>query len=271
MDSVATASEVEQDGMRIEIRNKHPIELADLTRSFQAFAAEYRDHIEMVGDVAEQDDVRLYITKLESGSIIAEVVAMAPPFAPLMPIVAQTYKLASYGVHLRKIIDYLLGKSEDGSEVSKTSIEHSIAIVDPIAKDRGSQLNIGTVNGNVYVNMSSHDANALQGTARRLLDEMEAPSMGRHNSVVLYFHQARNETTNSAGDKAIIEQISTRPVRTKFANENLKREMVFKQENPFLEAYLVDVVVQTVRGAPKLYTIETLHEVMPREDGTVGA
>jgi hypothetical protein len=253
--------------LRIEIANKHPVELFDLTKSFAAFADEYRRFTSAEGAEAKGDDLRLYVTKIESGSIIAEVAAYAPALAPVLPILSDLYSLSQFLMHLKNGYDFLLGRSSERPNITKQSLPNLSNIVEPVAKDQGSQLNIGNVAGDLYIQLNSTEANAAQNAAGREIANLSDSQIGEHSKVLLYWFQARNERGNSPGDKAIIESITSRPVRVTFASDSIKAKMLFDEQNPFRVAYVVDVMVETINGRPALYKITALHEKFDRDDG----
>ncbi|HVZ48279.1 MAG TPA: hypothetical protein VG916_05820, partial [Gemmatimonadaceae bacterium] len=91
-------------------------------------------------------------------------------------------------------------------------------------------------------------------------------STGSHSKVLLYLHQARNDSRSSVGDRAIIETISPGPVKVVFATEALKSRVIQQPQNPFRCVFVVDVDVGTVNGRPTLYTVTALHDVFEHPD-----
>lgn len=47
--------------------------------------------------------------------------------------------------------------------------------------------------------------------------------------------------------------------------ESLKAEMILDIENPFKEAYIVDVAVETINRKPAFYKVMALYDKVPRE------
>ena len=245
------------------INNKKPIELGDLTRSLNGFAEEFRRHIERNEPEVSAAEVRLYVKEIRTGSVIADLVAISPQ---LLQGISYLNAIIGFSKHLKAAIDYLSGKSDEKPQLDKVSYENISSIVEPIAKDHGSQLNIGTVNGAVFFNISSTEANAVQNSARKEIESLKEPSTKLHEKVVLYWYQARADKNSKAGDRGIIESIGINPVKVMCVNDQIKLQMIFEQENPFKEAYVVDVMVETIRGKPALYKILALHDKFERED-----
>ena len=247
----------------IEIKNGKPIELADLTRSLLGFAEEFKRHIEANEPEVAAADVRLYVKEIRSGSVIADIVAISPL---LLQGISYVNSVISFSKHLKTAYDYLSGKSEEKPDLDKASYENLSNIVEPIAKDHSSQLSIGTLNGNVYFQVTPTEANAAQNTIRKEIDALREPTSRLHEKVLLYWYQARADANSKYGDKGIIESISPLPVKVVCASENIKFKMVLEDENPFKEAYIVDVVVETIKAKPVVYKILALHEKFDRED-----
>jgi hypothetical protein len=243
--------------LTIEIKNTKPVELTDLTRSFLSFADEFKRTLETNDPEAAAADVRLYVKEMRTGSIIADVIAISPH---LLQGVSYADAVWSFAKHLVDAYEFLSGKSSAEPELDRTSYENLSSFVEPIAKDSGSQVNIGTINGPVYLTLNSTEANAAQNTARRKIEELREPVSRMHEQVVLYWYQARNDPNSAVGDKGIIESIHPRAVKVLCATDAIKSRMVLDDANPFRYAYVVDVIVETVRNKPAAYKVIAVHE-----------
>lgn len=243
--------------LTIEIKNTKPVELADLTQAFLSFSEEFKRTLEIADPEAAAADVRLYVKELRTGSIIADIIAISPQ---LLQSVSYASAVWSFAKHLKGAYEFLTGKTDVEPSLDKTSYENLSNFIEPIAKDNGSQVNIGTVNGPVYVSMTSTEANAAQNTARRKIEELKEPESRTHEKVLLYWYQARNDATSTAGDKGIIESISRRAVKVICATDAIKSRMILDDANPFRYAYVVDVIVETVREKPAAYKVIAVHE-----------
>jgi hypothetical protein len=252
-----------QGEVTLEIKNTQPIELLDLTTSLAALGNEYLRHLEYEHHDASASEVRLYVNEVKSGSVIATLMAASPQ---MIEIGTHALSVISFAEKLKKAYDFLTGLNKaKPKDLDKKSLQNLASIVEPIAKDSGSQLNIGVNNGNVFLSITSTDANAAQNAVNRLLRDDGAASTRRHDKVVLYWYQARAEATTTTGDKGVIESISEAPVKVVCVTDRLKRQMVLDVENPFREAYIVDVSVETINGKPVVYRVLELHEKIPRE------
>ena len=162
----------------------------------------------------------------------------------------------------------LLGDSAEKPKLETVNYENLSNIVEPIAKDSASQINIATlnINGAVHFNLNSLKSNAAQNAVKRALDAMKTRVTGMHSKVLLYWYQARNDLKSQSGDKAIIESIFHGPVKAIYANETIKAKILSSSENPFTMAYVVDVAVETIQDRPVMYRILEMHDHFERDD-----
>lgn len=248
--------------LTLEIKNKNPIELLDLTASLAALGDEYLRHLALEEPEAAASEVRLYVNEIRAGSVFATLIAASPQL-----IVVGTYALSviSFAEKLDKAYKFLTGLGKKPESLDRHTLQNLSSIVEPIAKDSASQLIIGTNNAPITFTIDSGGANHAQNTIRRLLAEDKSVTTGYHEKVVLYWHQARNDMKSGAGDRGIIESIADAPVKVICINERIKQQMVLDVKNPFREAYLVDVVVETIKGKPAVYKVMALHEKIPRD------
>jgi hypothetical protein len=125
--------------LRFAIDNEQPIMVEDLAASLRALGDEYR---EWLGDSAERavtDDVRLFVRELRSGSVTAELVALTPL---ALPFLENANSIIDFVSHLRHGVSYLLGQAREARELPQHTYENICTIVEPVAKDSASQLNV---------------------------------------------------------------------------------------------------------------------------------
>ena len=251
---------IDDNRLTIKICNSQPVELTDLSNSFSSFADEYKRHISQEGTVTIPEEMNLYVKEIKTGSIVADLIALAPY---VLPFIENSKTILSFMEYLKTAYDYLIGRQTEKPPLTKANYENLIGIVNPIAKDKSSQLNIqNTINGNVSVNinLNSIEANAAQNAAYRDIEALTVPIIGLREKVLLYWYQARNDPKSKTGDKAIVESVYSGPVKAAFDNEHLKESMLLDSQNPFNLAYLVDLTVETIQGKPVIYKIVKMHE-----------
>src|ERR1700691_4178482 len=87
-----------------EIKNDYPVELLDLTRSFEGLAKEYESFANGEFEGAERGQMRLYVKEIRRGSIIAELQAHAPG---LLPLISEGKSIVEFVKTLKSVIDWL--------------------------------------------------------------------------------------------------------------------------------------------------------------------
>lgn len=252
----------------IEIKNQQPIELIDLAQSMLGIGAEYRDYLSKHASHISADEARLYVKEVRTGSVITELVALAP-FA--LPLIEHADSVLEYGKYIVTALSWLIGRGERPAEaLEKSTLTNLNTILEPIAKDRASQFNLSgiTVNGNVTLHfaINSTEANAAQNSIRRELETMKEPVTGIHSKVVMYWMQARNQPNSKSGDRARIESVHKGDVKVVFADDGLKAKMLYDPPHPFKKAFVVDVAVETIEDKPVLYRVLELHDSFDRDD-----
>lgn len=247
--------------LTVRFCNKKPVELIDFTESLLGVGQQYIRYIERHPEDAEAKDVKLYIKEVRPGSIVADLIALAPL---AIPFAEQANSIIGFASHAKSVVDYLLGRGEKPADIEKKDYDNYSKIVNPVAKDESAQLNLSVViNGDVTqtFNINYVEANAVQNKINRDLLDMKEPVERLQRKVVLYWYQARNDPKSKAGDKAIIESVSQLPIKTVFGVESLKHEMLFDSDiNPFKFAYVVDVYVETIQNRPAVYKLIEFHE-----------
>lgn len=247
--------------LTVKIDNRDPVELADLTQGLFALADEYRRFIPRhePSRFSADADCRLYVKAVRSGSIEIDLVALAPL---ALPFLENANTVIAFHGYLRDALHWLAGRDVPAPEpaLEKANLENIGKLVAPIAKDRAAQINFITQHNHFH--LSSTDARAVREGAEEEIGKLRLPVAGVREGVVLYWHQARNTSGTTAGDRAIIESVSRYPVKTAFRTDDLKCQMLFKVENPFTRAYVVDVMVETVQDKPVLYTVLALHDLL---------
>lgn len=245
--------------LEIKFSNIQPIELSDLSLSLLSISNQYQKFIENETKESYKVNSELFIKEVRTGSIVIELVAQAMPVVPLL---WSGGALLEWTNQVSTTFQWLLGKvNEPPVEVSKQDLKQWNSILEPVAKDNGSQLNFTVSEGGIVINnfyINSEQANAAQNFIKRI-ENLDKPDDHLQEKRVMYWYQAKFDDKSHTGDKAVIESISKKPIKVIFENNAVKKAMLkgdSRFSKPWNElAYLVDVRVQTVRDEPKVYTI----------------
>jgi hypothetical protein len=247
--------------LEIRINNTRPVSLTELTLSLLAFNQQYAKFVDETTNEDQKISTELLIKEVRSGSIVVELVTQVAPFVPLLWSVTP---LDTWFTAVTQTLSWLAGKIDKPPQnYTKSDLRGWANFVQPVATDGGSQLNLSVGdNSTVTVNhfsYSSQDAKQALATIQKEADRLDEPSDNVHRRMLMYWYQSRFVDHATAGDKAIIETITLKPVKVIFDNDEVKRQMLAGDERfdrPWQAlAYVVDVEVQTVRDVPKLYTI----------------
>lgn len=251
--------------LEIKINNEKPVNLTDLTVSLLDLSSQFQRFVE--SESSEDYDIssELLIKEVRSGSIIVELVTKA---APLVPLLWQGGSLYQWVSTSSNIIDWFLGKVNNPPQnLTKKDLQQWKNIIEPVAKDAGSQLVISASDNATVINqliVSSEQANAAQNFINRKIVAMGEPADHIHSKKVLVWYQTKFDTNSETGDKAIVEDIRKNPTKVIFENNAVKEAMLHGHNNFNKQwhelAYVVDIEVQTINGVPKLYKILRYYE-----------
>lgn len=270
-----------------------PIELVQLTLALQGMARDYRrfanDAIKSDGRKVADEDIRLYVTKVQSGSIIAELASAAVVMGAFLPLVDVNPIFSGYVTFFGETVSYFRGlvskgnlKAEDISTTKATAQIMADVMAVAASKPAGNFTLRAKVAGKdgsgsqvvaEVVITSEEAAEAQRGAmiAQKVLDYRGAAD---YEQVLMYFQRTSTEASKSDGrtdDKAVINSISPKPLPVHFASAldaaRVNDMKLDPKQNPFKSAFRVDVNVETDRNqVPRFYRVVHLHEVIPDEE-----
>lgn len=248
--------------LTVELKNSKPVDLIDFTGSLLALAEEFNEYA--VGKSADPipGNVRLYVREMRPGSIIADLM---PAGEQLSWVLDHKDIVAGFVTHIKEIAQYFLG-NVGLPKPSCQSAERMFRMMEPVAKDSSSQLNImATDNARVEVHQHFHagflEAGAVQNTVAKLRLP-EPPATAIQTDRIMMLEQVKNDASAKTGDRGIIESIWGGPVKLQFLSEAAKQRVIAISENPFQKAFVVDVEAKTARGRPVIYRVLEVKEVI---------
>jgi len=256
----------------VEISNKQPIELVDLTKSLLSLASQFSSYVEKNGTNKEEREARLFVKEIKSGSVIIELIELAT--IGLIPFAENMNTIFEFATYCKNVFIYILkgNKSEENMlELTPTDYRELSAIVNPIAKDNASQINFSTtVNGNVTLNFNidSTQSNAIQNIVKRQLNILKQPESENdiYEKVVFTWFQARSNIKSKIGNKGLIENLNKKALNVIIENDKIKEEMLHSDNNPLKTAFVVDAKIENINGKPAVYRILNLHEYFDIEE-----
>ncbi len=281
--------------IQIHLDVHNPIELMDLTLSFQALAFQYRkhlvDHVRSSGAKPSDEDVKLYITNIESNCILAELGSAVNILGSLFSVMDYVNIFVDFVKNLDKSISYFRAIGESG-EVDPKNVGYSKAecgrvadLLDIAAKNTDGNLNISVLEydekhtkatSKVTLKVSYSSDEAYQAKKGALLAQkaLEYKGEADYKSVLMYFYQTNIDDPKSGGqtgDKAVIKTISDNPLSVYFVSELDQQKIAYTlsdpENNPFKLSYIVDVNVETDRNdKPRAYRILNVSDTIEDDD-----
>lgn len=240
----------------IKIENKADIPLIDLTLSLMNVGAQYNRFLDRHNISTEDNKNPLVVKKLETGSVIIELSSM------ILPIVSELNTVFEFTKYIKDSYDFLLGKSKIAPiAYDKKDLDQLNSIVNLNANSPDSQMNFAANNGatqTINLSINYTEANAIQNGIKKEFEKLKESSPAFYNKQLLRWYQTRFDNKSEFGDKAIIENISKKPIRVIFDNEHIKRNIINTSDftKPWQElAYIVDVEVLFLDEKPRTYKI----------------
>jgi hypothetical protein len=279
---VELLSKQEGDRIIVKLDPGQPIELGDLSHSFAALARMYGRHYRKEGDEAP----KLYVTKLETGSVVMEITPMIV-FIGGLAVMDGSIVVADFTNRIWRGIKAFSSAPTDLPRIEAPSVEDARDIREfakPLLGKKGASLGIKharyeKADGEKHIIIEYHfDETELNRAAINIEDVLEMPLLavsevsehGRlHKEVMLFFDQANRgpgKEKGRTGDKAIVPNISEKALPVYFRNgfNDLKEQMT-REAHPLRSTFVVDVYSQIIDGETKGYIVTEVHKVIPEE------
>ncbi len=287
---------ISSDRLELYFDVKGPIELTDLTLAFRGLAREYRRHL--VGAVRQRGgkirdgEIKLYITKVRSGSIIAELAGASQILGAIVSAMDYTVIFRDFVTVVETQITAFRAIGQTGKVdpvklgISKAQCESYADFLKVVAESRDGKLSLAaaehadtTEDRTVFARFefSADDALEARRGALITLAALEYAGDADYKQVLLYFHQTNVDDPKDSGrtgDRGIIKAISDRDLPVYFASEIDRERIKALWDDPkfnmFKASYRVDVNVEVDRNdKPRFYRVTHLHEILP-DDGPEG-
>lgn len=284
---VGLSSRHEGDRIVIELFPGDPVELGDLSKSFAALARIYERHYRQDGETSP----KLYVTKLETGSVLMEIA----PYAMIMgalTVMDGAVIVADFTNRLWRGVAAFSNLPSGPARLEPPSLEDARDIKEftkPLLGRNGSALGIkharyekteGERRVVVEYNFTESELNraainidrALEAPLLEGIESETAPREQIKREVMLFMDQANRgpgKERGRTGDRGIIPDIYDKPLPVYFRKsfQNLKSQIT-REVNPLTSAFVVDVHVQYVGDDPdpKGYVVTDIHQVIPGDD-----
>ncbi|MEP2240413.1 MAG: hypothetical protein ABJI22_18750 [Maribacter sp.] len=262
-------AEVKQVVLNVEIRNNEPLELTELTKSLIALSNQYNNHSEKIGFSETERNAKLYVKKIETGSVLLDLIEFGS--SSVIPFLESTNTLVGFAQFLSSSVEFLLTKEGDKPELSIQDCKDFSQIVNPIANDSSSQLNVNvTINGDVknYLSIDSNKSNALQNILKQeIRGKQELKNGDILENAIMIFSQTKNKISSKGGNKVIIDDaLPGKSINVIFLDQKVKRKIIKGNDNPNNFSFQVDVKVKTANDKIAAYEILKVHDKFPLKE-----
>lgn len=285
---VDLVSKNEGDRIVIYLDPGQPVELGDLSESFAALARIYERHYRSKGEGLP----KLYVTKLETGSVWMEITPLLPVLGQIVTTMDTSIVVADFTSRLSRGLKAFSVSSREIPRPEPLDIEDARDLrefVKPLLGKRGAELGIRHARyrktdgekeilveygfGEAELNRAAINIEiALEEGLPTPVGELDVtPSEQIKREVMLFMDQANRgpgKEKGRTGDRAVIPSISDKPLPVYFRKSityDLKRQIT-KTVNPMTNTFVVDVHVQLIAGEPKGYIVTDVHDAIPGDN-----
>jgi hypothetical protein len=279
--------------IRLHFNVSEPVELVEMTLAFQGLGYEYQSYIKTQssanGGKRNANDVKLYITKIESNCIWAELAPALPMLGVLAPVFADINTVSDFVRNTGEAIGWLRGLSKKDSLCqediihTKRKINNLKDIVRLVGQNKNSNLGLhalkyeessGEDHSVLEISFTDTECREAEQGAVRALQVLDIKEKADREKVLMYFYQTNTDDPKSGGrtgDKAFIHSISKEPLSVYIIPELDQQKIRYvlddKTHNPLHTGFVVDVNIENDRkGQPKIYRVLRVHDVIYDED-----
>ena len=255
----------------VHIKPSKPIEINEFTSSLNSVGNLFSSYVQKNGSCDEQARARLYIEKIEEGSIVIYLTELVT--ATLIPFVENANTIFEFASFLKRTCDYYIHGIGDKEELSIADCSDFNNMFSLIAGDNKGELEIGAITkgdgNNILVGCTLNyiDCNKGKNQIKKEADRLKSltPASEKYSRQLMTIYQLRSDMGNDIGNKAVIEGISKKRIAVVFETDELKEKILHSDSNPVKHAFLVDVEVQTVNEKIAAYKVLSLYDIIELE------
>jgi hypothetical protein len=249
--------------LHIHIENTQPTELIGLTGSLISLSNQFASYLKKYPEQNISSDAKLYIKEIRQGSIIVELIDTLA--VAIVPFAENANAIMEFAGYCRDAIGYFLGKTNERPDMSISDCRDFGNMVNPVVADNGGKIDIGIVNNGtltVYTSADHIDANAIQNAVRRDIERLSITEQTIvHKKVLMTWEQAVSNIRNNTRNRGVIDSVfPNKALKVRFEDEEIKRSMLYSDDNPLTCVYEVDVKIETSQNKPVAYLITQLYE-----------
>ena len=257
-------SEIQDIRLHVHIEDTKPMELLDLTNSLVSLNNQYVAYLKRHLNQNMNSDAKLYVKEIRKGCVIVELVDTLT--AVVIPFVENANTIIGFASYCKEVIQYFLGRNNNNPGLTISDCKDFKNIVNPIAVDNGAVLSIGTlINGdiNIEVKTNNVEANAIQNAIRKEINRLSVSQQTDiYKNVLMTWQQASSDIKNNVKNKGVIDSVLPgKALKVLFDDDDIKRTMLYGDDNPLTSVYVVDVKLETSQNKPVAYRVISFHEM----------
>lgn len=256
----------------VTISHSKPVEMSDLIKTLNGLGNAFDAYCRLNGDNSGQRKAKLYVEKIEHGSI--DIILTEMLTVGMLPLLTDCNVILEFAGYVKSIFGYFAHNKGRRPEMSKSEYRSFKDILSTVVHDNHGEIRFGAISrDNAKVIFKDCTINYIQGNAAQNVIEdaisntEDATSDSIHRRVLLKFDQVRSNISSNSGNKASIDTLfDGKSLAVIFQDDDLKREILKDEHNPINKAFFVDVEVSTIGGKPVAYKIIALHEIIDLDD-----
>ena len=243
----------------INIDHKNPVSLMDLTIGLNAIGSLYNNFTK------DDKEAKLLVKEIRKGSIEIDLVTLSTLSA--IPLINNINNIVQF-CHYIKLLIATASKSSS-NEIKDIESEHFLpSITTSNLKDFSKSLNIvpndadsidiravDLNSGTKYINCTFNGFDAKQMSSN--IDLMLKTSNSQKHTKLLFKWEQTNHSSSKTGNKALVDNLSKKPMRVIFDNDGIKEQMTTSVDGIDWDKkyYVVDIDAQTSEGNLVLFKV----------------
>ena len=274
--------------IQLQFDVEKPVDLVDLTMAFQSFNRQYAKFIasylsEKDVENIDEDSVRLFVTRIESNCILAELGWVDPHglFPGVLVMMDNVNTIREFLKNISFYLDYFrgaIGEIPENKQLGKRDCEDFKNLLAPVVKAGKGSLKYkelkydkegkpSTLTEVEYV--TDEAVKATQGVTRRI-ELLEKTTAADHEKVLLSLVSVQEKIlkpeSKRTHDYGTIESICPKPLAVYWLSEVDQMKVKGYDGNPFKCSFVVDVNVETKHDEPRAYRVVKLHDILPDDE-----
>ena len=253
---------------------EQPVEIGDFVSAFSGLGSQFEAFLKAENPDLK-GDVKIYVKEVRKGSIEAELIPLA--YNTIVTAMDHSQIIGKFVANLATKLGGFSGRSGRPPDASKTELTAITNTITAVANDPNGRACIKAVRYKKGKRTTEFALEFDTAEAQRALKQIDAKYLEisavtdfDHTNKLMTFFQSNRRDAQKTGEKAIIEDLSQKPLSvvysSELAKERIKSEMLSGDRNVYKLGFFVDVNVATRDGKPVAYRIKAVNDVIELPD-----